>query len=97
MKNFTTYPKIFWAMTRTEVILEGNQEVINHATASVIGGTFEPDVAEKIVAVLKQYQGPNTMIHSNINTLSTKLLDTVTVTELDEKVQKLMDMVDISP
>ena len=94
MSQPTGYPKTLWVLTRAEVIIEGNAEVVNHTTENVVGGTYDVNVAEKMAAVLKQHQGALTMIKSDVNPTPLAVLDVISPQE-DSDVQKLLDMVDL--
>lgn len=88
------YPKIFWVLTRAEVIVEDNKEVVNHCSDQIIGGTFDGMVAEKMAAILKQHENLSTMIYSNVNPTPIALLDALPSQE-DENIQSLLDLVEL--
>lgn len=94
MNQPTGYPKTFWVLTRAEVIVEEDKEVVNHTSESIVGGTFDVNVAERMAAVLKQYQGLSTMVKSDVNPVPLALLDAIAPQE-NPDVQKLLDMVDL--
>lgn len=89
------YPKPIWVLTRAEVVVEDNKEVINHDTSHLIGGTFDAIVAEKMAAVLKQHQSLSTMIRSEVNPLPEVILDALPNKAEDPEVDKLLSMVDL--
>lgn len=95
MNQPTGYPKTFWVLTRAEVIVEDGREVVNHTSESIIGGTFDLNVAERMAAVLKQHEGLQTMIKSDVNPTPLALLDAIAPQEENPEVQKLLDMVDM--
>lgn len=90
------YPKIFWVLTRAEVILEGDTEVVNHTTDQVVAGTFDLHVAERVAAIFKDNQSNRTMIMSDVNPLPSAVLNIIANdNDADVDVNKLMDMVQL--
>jgi hypothetical protein len=69
------YPKSFWVLTRAQVILEDNKEVINHSSEVLIGGTFDVNVAEQLAAILKKNENTLTMVRSDVQPLPLAVLE----------------------
>lgn len=60
--------KDFWVLTRARVIVEDGKEVIDHTQDTVVGGTFDINVAEMMAAILKERQdGSKTLMMSDIH------------------------------
>lgn len=69
------YPKTVWVLTRAQVVVENDKEVVDHNTDVVVGATFDSYVAEKLAAMLKQHESTQTIIMSDVNPLPLKVLE----------------------
>jgi len=94
MSQPTGYPKQIWVLTRSEVIIEDDKEVVNHLKDSMVGGTFNIDVAEKMINILKDHQGEHTMVRSDVCTLSTSIINSLPI-EDESNIDRLMNMVSL--
>lgn len=100
--NTKDYPKPIWVLVQSMVVLEDDREVIDSKYDKIVGGTFNPDVAEKLASVLKDNQSLSTMIRSDVDSLPKKVLDTIDsqtdsqTPKSEDRVDQLLDMVDLS-
>jgi len=93
------YPKRVWVLNQALVELayvDGRKiETIKEDSMMLLAGTFDEQVAEKLLAMLKEHQGADyqTMVRSDIKPLPKKILDVLDNNTSDSATPLLNDLV----